>query len=127
MTEYEQALIAVRDVFVHYPKRYEHCEEELRKVEQEIQDLLHAIELSNFNASTGYQLSKQLQKARKDRRRLKNELELLDSIKEFISYAKPTEKNINKIITDLRTTEQRQLVRVYKMRVRDDLQEMVSK
>ena len=102
MNEYEQALQAVRDIYVTYPKRIESNEEELKKIDQEIQDLLHVIELGTFDAAKGSQILKQLKKARQERRRVKNDLELLEPIKEFISYAKPSEKNIGQSIGKLR-------------------------
>lgn len=126
MTEIEQALISVRQVFVYYPKEYEKKEEALKKCDQEIQDLMHVIELSNFNAYQGFDLAKQLQKVRNERRVIKDEIELLKSVKELLSYGKPTEKNLNKIIGEVRGIQRRQEVRTYKMRVREDLQEMIK-
>lgn len=126
MNEYEQALQAVRDIYVTYPKRIESNEEELKKIDQEIQDLLHVIELGTFDAAKGSQILKQLKKARQERRRVKNDLELLDPIKEFISYAKPSEKNIGQSIGKLRNVVNVQEHRTYRMRVRTDLQDMVK-
>lgn len=126
MNEYEQALQAVRDIYVTYPKRIESNEEELKKIDQEIQDLLHVIELGAFDAAKGSQILKQLKKARQERRRVKNDLELLEPIKEFISYAKPSEKNIGQSIGKLRNVVNVQEHRTYRMRVRTDLQDMVK-
>ena len=126
VNEYEQALQAVRDIYVNYPKRIESNEQELTKIEQEIQDLLHVIELGSYDAIKGNQLLKQLKKARQDRRKIKNDLELLEPVKEFISYAKPTEKNIGQSIGKLRNVINVQEHRTYRMRVRTDLQEWVK-
>lgn len=122
----EQALSSVRDVFVNYPKRIEHNEEALKKVELEIQDLLHLIELTNFNASKGYRLAKELQKARQRRRAIKDELETLEPIREFIKYTKPTEKNISKTIGEVRKVKNVHGTRTYKLKVRTDIQEVIS-
>lgn len=123
--EIEQALQSVRDVFVNYPKRIETNEEALKKIDQEIQDIMHVIELNNFSASKGYILAKELKKARQERRRIKDELELLEPIKSFLGYQKPTEKNIGKTIGDVRNVQNVHRARTYKMRVREDLQNLV--
>ncbi len=84
------------------------------------------IELGSFDAAKGSQLLKQLKKARQDRRKIKNDLELLEPIKEFISYVKPTEKNIGQSIGKLRNVINVHEHRTYRMRVRTDLQGMVK-
>jgi Na+/phosphate symporter len=127
MGEIEQALQSVRDVFVNFPKKIEEHQEALKKIDQEITDIEHAIEIHSFNASKGYYLAKELQKARLRRRAIKDEIELLGPIKEFLSYAKPTEKVINKTIKDLKGITELHKIRLYKMRVREDLQELVMK
>lgn len=121
-----QALQAVRDIYIKYPQRYEQNQEELRKVEAEIQDVLHIIELTTFNASDGYKWAKELQRLRKVRRDLKNELEELEKVKEFASFQRPTEKNISKIIGDIRHIENRQSNRKYSMRMRKELQDLIK-
>lgn len=126
MLEIEQHLQSIREVFVNYPKLYEHNLEQLKRIDQEIQDILHAIELNNFNASDGYKLAKELQTARKVRRELKDQLELLEPLKEFVSFVKPTEKNIGSTLGNVRIIKQRHNVRTYKMRIRDDLQSLIE-
>jgi archaellum component FlaC len=127
VTEFEQNLQSVREVFVNYPKRYSHNEELLRNVDMEIQDILHAIELSNFNAYGGFKLSKELQKARQERRRIKEEMEMMEPIiKDFLNFVKPTEKNISITLGNVRKAVARQSNRCYSMRTRKDLQELVK-
>jgi vacuolar-type H+-ATPase subunit I/STV1 len=121
----EQALQSVKDVYVNYPKRIQQNEEALKKVEKEIQDLLHVIELKPFDAYNGYKYAKQLQVARKERRRIKDEIELLSPVREFLKFTKPTEKNITKIINEVQGIKSRHQDRIYKMRIREDLQELV--
>jgi len=43
-------------------------------------DILHQIELGNFNACEGYKLCKKLQEIRRNRRRIKYELEPINSL-----------------------------------------------
>ncbi|WP_137744567.1 hypothetical protein [Robertmurraya siralis] len=121
-----QSLKAVRDVYINYPKRLELNQEELKKIDSEIQDILHVIELTSFNASDGYKWAKELQRLRKSRRMLKDELEQLEKIKDFLNFPKPTEKVINKTIGELRTIESRKENRTYHMRMRKDLQELIK-
>lgn len=123
----EQSLLAVREVYVNAPKRHESIEESLRMVEEEIQDILHVIELGRFNASDGYKLAKELQKARMERRRLKDDLELLKPIRELITFSKPTEKNIGKVLGDLRNIKAKHQTRSYRMRKRTDLEQMIKR
>ncbi|MEK5065920.1 hypothetical protein [Cytobacillus sp. FSL R5-0596] len=125
MNEVIQSLQSMREVYAEFPKRLDGAQEELKKVDSEIQDILHVIELTNFDACKGYKWAKELQKLRKERRRLKDEIESLEPIKELLSYQKPSEKNINKILGDVRKIETRHKNRGYSMRVRHDLQELM--
>ncbi|WP_339147654.1 MULTISPECIES: hypothetical protein [unclassified Sutcliffiella] len=123
----EQSLLAVREVYVNAPRRVQHIEESLRSVEEEIQDILHVIELGRFNASDGYKLAKELQNARIERRKLKDALELLKPIKDLMTFTKPTESNIGKVLGDLRNIKKRHQNRGYRMRKRSDLEQMIKK
>lgn len=125
MNDIIQALQSVREVYANFPKQLETSREELKKVESEIQDILHIIELTNFDACKGFKWAKELQRLRKARRELKDLIEMLEPIKELIAFQKPTEKNIGKIIGDVKIVEQKHKVRTYRMRVRSDLQEMI--
>lgn len=120
----EQTLQAVKEVYVNYPKQQN--EEALKKVEKEIVDIEHLIEIRNFNASEGYKYAKELKRARVERRRIKDEMALLGPIKDLLMYAKPRDKNITKTINDVQGILASHKVRTYKMRVRDDLQELVK-
>lgn len=123
MSEVEQALTSVLDVFVNYPKRIALLEKQLKVVEREIVDLLHVVEMVNFNAQKGYVYAKELQKARLERRKIKDELALLMVTQEI---ANPTEKELNKAIWEVRGVLKHQSDRTYKMRERKDLQELIK-
>ena len=61
--------------------RYQYNKDEYDNLEQKMQDILHYIEMgSNKNANTGFKLYKQLAEIRRERRRCKNELDLLQPI-----------------------------------------------
>lgn len=126
LSEIIEALKSVKDVYIDYPKRYELSQEQLKKVDSEIQDIVHIIELTNFNASEGYKWAKELQRLRRIRRGLKNELETLEKIKEFLTFQRPTEKNISRVLGDLRNIENKQKIRSYRMRIREDLQNLIK-
>ncbi|MBU5342300.1 hypothetical protein [Caldifermentibacillus hisashii] len=121
----EQALESVRLIYVNLPKRYDEVKREIKQSELEIEDLEHVLEFSNFNASDGYKLAKELKEVRQRRRTLKNELELLEVIKRLNSFPKPQEKHISQAIGDIRKTLQIQKERCYSMRIRHDLQDRV--
>ena len=126
--DFESAIKHVRDVYVNLPRQYEQLEKDLKQLELEQQDLLHLIEFKAFNASEGYKYSKDLQRIRNERRKVKDTLELLKPIMELNKFPqKPSEKNLNKSLGDLRKIAYEHGGRTYRMRVRDDLQELVNK
>lgn len=66
--------------------RYEENERRWQEYDQETQDLLHVIELSdNLNASKGYDMYRRLAAVRRDRRQCKNEMDLLKPVYDFFS------------------------------------------
>ena len=122
----EQSLKSVRDVYISYPKRYDLATDELRHVENEIQDILHVIELVSLDAIQMTKKYKELKHLRQVRRGLKEELEILEEIKTFVAHPKPTEKNIGQAVGKVRSTIERQKKRTYGMRVRKDWQELIK-
>lgn len=61
--------------------RYQYDKDQFSKLEQEMQDVLHFIEMgSDKNANAGYKLYKQLAEIRRKRRVCKNEMDLLQPI-----------------------------------------------
>lgn len=66
--------------------RYEENERRWQEYDQETQDLLHVIELSdNLNASKGYDMYRRLAAVRRERRQCKNEMDLLKPVYDFFS------------------------------------------
>ena len=61
-------------------KRKDYLVNELSNIDKEISDLLHYVEMSNFNAAKGYDLAKQIKIRRQKRRDVKNELDIIDII-----------------------------------------------
>lgn len=69
--------------------RYDADREELSRLENEMQDLLHYMEMSkNKNANEGFKLYKKLREVRKQRRIRKNEIELLRPVYEMFTETK---------------------------------------
>ena len=61
--------------------QYEYDKERLVELDNQVQDILHYIELTeNKNANAGYKLYKQLTEVRRERRRCKNEIDLLQPV-----------------------------------------------
>ena len=66
--------------------RYQYNKEEYSRAEQEMQDILHYIEMSaDKNANVGFKLYKQLAEVRRRRRVCKNEMDLLQPIYDSFS------------------------------------------
>ena len=125
-SDIEDKLKSVRDIYVNLPKRYDVAKDELRQCENEIQDLLHVIEFVSLNAIEMTKKYKELKDARQRRRGLKDELELLEGVRELTSYPKPTEKNISRTIGNVRHILNKQMNRTYTMKERKDLQELIK-
>lgn len=127
MINVEESLMGARNVFVEYPKMIQRLEGELKKLEQESQDYLHLIEMTSFSAFQGFKYAKELQNVRRQRREIKDDLEQLYVIKELNSVAvKPSEKNVNKAIGEIRKIKRNQETRSYRMRIREDLQPVID-
>lgn len=123
----EEAIKSVREVYVNLPRRYEQLEKDLKKLDMETQDILHLMELKNLNLHHGFMTYKDLQRVRQERRKVKDEMEMLEPILELNKYAgKPVEKHLNKHLGEVRKVALSQQGRSYRMRVRDDLQELVD-
>jgi 5'-deoxynucleotidase YfbR-like HD superfamily hydrolase len=122
----EETAVFIRDAIENVPKQLNANHEEIAQIEREIQDLLHVLEFTKFNASEGYKLSKQLQAARQERRKLKNENELLGGLSKIMLKIKPQTDNLNAVIGDIRKRKQMQTNRTYHCRVRKDLQDRMK-
>lgn len=89
--------------------------------ELEIQDLLHEIELTKFDVQRGYRLCKQLQEVRQRRRELKNTMEVLRALKDFLDTNKQLKISLFKTLSAMEKTEEHQDHRMYTPRVRTDI------
>jgi len=87
---------------------------EQSKYDKMTSDVLHKIELTNFNASDGYKLCKQLQGIQVERRKVKDEME---SLVKLFSASKTIKENLLSVQKKIINIEEQQEIRGYKPRV----------
>ena len=122
MTE-QEFLIEMKNFFENIDTLKKDLEKEIKRVEQERNDLLHEIELGNLNAAELIKVAVVLRDVLKERRQYKDELDKVVTIKGF------TDKYNNKLITgdiiqtikNLKTLEKNKEQRKYRPRVIQDL------
>ena len=122
----EEKLSIVLDVFIKYPQKYEELKQELMIIGSERQDLLHALEFGRLNAIQRTKLVNELKEVQMKRRKIKDELEILDEIKRFASIVRLKERDIKTTIERIKSIKERHKTRTYTMRVRTDLQDVVD-
>jgi uncharacterized protein YpuA (DUF1002 family) len=81
------------------------------------EDLLHKLEFKDKTAAERNKTSTALRKCRIERRKNKEEAELLRELVEFINNNQPVIKKFEKILGDMRRIEETQNKRMYKPRV----------
>ena len=122
MTE-KEFLIEMKNFFEGIDQIKTNLEEEIRKTEQERNDLLHEIELGNLNAVELMRVVIPLRDVLRERRTYKDELAKVMTIKGF------TDKYNNKIITgdilqtikNLNTLEKNNETRKYRPRIIENM------
>ena len=118
MTDEEDFLIQMKNFFEGIDKLKLNLEEDIREKELARNDLLHELELGNLNAVEMTQVAKALKEVLQKRRKSKDELNKVMTLKGF------TDKYNNKLITgdiiqvikNLRTLKSNQEGRTYKAR-----------
>ena len=116
-------LIQMKQFFEGVDNLKQNLTEEIARTDGITQDLLHELELSNLNAAEITSLAKQLKTVRKERRKYKDELERVNTLKGF------TDKYNNKLIVgdiiqlmkNLKILEQNQKTKKYTPRVLTNL------
>ena len=97
--------------FQDIDKRLQKLREEQSVADIKQSDILHYIENHNLNASQSCKLIKQLKKVRKERREIKNEIDVVQSLKDtFVDKYKNKfiEKDIIQALKNLRQLEEKQ-------------------
>ena len=122
----EQTAIIIRDAIKDIPKRYSDNIDKIARLEQERSDILHLIELSKFNAYEGFKLAKELQKVQQERRKLKDENSLLKHLQPIMKNMKDKAPKLDNSIGEIRKVKNNMENRLYRCRVRKDLQEKIN-
>ena len=94
------------------------------KMNNEQQDLLHEIELSELNAAELIKIASRLRKLRKERRKVKDKLEYIRTLRTFTDKYNNNFKtyvDIANIKKQLEILDKEQATRIYRPRVLDDL------
>lgn len=112
-------LLEIEDLFMNLDNYKKQIEEQINIKEEEQEDYLHELELAKLNGIEIMGVSKSLIKTRRERRILKDKLELLKTVKGY------TDKYINKgiiaetrqAISNIETLKNNQETREYKPRI----------
>lgn len=111
-------------IFQNVVKDYERDLERIKEIEDELQDLYHEIELSpSKNMYLGYLLYRRIRELRIERRRCKDETELMKETYEFFKsqQGQSFKNKMQQLQGSARKLRDVQEKRTYKPRVRDDL------
>lgn len=122
----EEDLLAVKRIFVSLPKKLEKLNEELVEIGSERQDLLHALELGKLDAVRMSKIAKSLQDVQRRRRKIKDEIEVLEEVIQIVNGNRIKENEIDRVFGRVKYVKEKQENRSYAMRVRKDLQELVD-
>lgn len=126
MEDIEQTIKFLRSIFSDLPKRLSQNNEDLDICDKETQDLLHVIELTSFDVVRGYKLSKEMNVVRNRRRKIKDEMDLLEPLVTVINKYPNLSNELSRVLGDIRKIKKRNETRTYKMRVREDLKEAIK-
>ena len=126
ITNLEETKVFLNDIY----KLFNTVDEEKRKLEEEIKikddesiDYLHELELAPLNSVEQMKLAKNLKKSRKDRRKLKDKLDVVKTLKGYSDkfIIKGVIAETKQVIENLNTLEKHLETRKYLPRVVKDL------
>src|SRR5699024_5153024 len=116
-------------VVFEYPKEHEKLKKEISRLDQEINDLMHILELGKLDSRSLKDIAEELQIATKKRREAKDKESQLRMTIPFISSLNVEENTINKldgIIIRSAKLEADRKNRKYTARIRTDLDWMLN-
>lgn len=102
----------IRNIEEEYTKVLDKYAEDASVADKKQEDILHYLEFNNLNTVAAYRLVKELQEVREERRKAKDNIDLLNRISLRLKFNNK-DKSINKI---LESKEQQIRDRSYKMR-----------
>lgn len=82
----EEYVCTLIDIIIDIKESCDFNFKQINKLDKELQDLLHEIELSKFSTNRGSDLAKEIQNIRSKRRKLKDENETLNYLYEYFVY-----------------------------------------
>lgn len=123
----EMATKILQDSLSSIPVQIDRLQKELKLCDEESSDLIHLIEFSNFHASEGYKLCRDLQITRKRRRDIKNELETLTQIQAKLVTHRPMHHQTEAIERVISRRKKTIANSQYTPKVRSDLIERFNK
>jgi len=99
------------------------CEAEVSYRDNEYNDLTHALELTTFDAASGYKLAKQLKENRIKRRKVKDQLAQLQPLLSLMNRYQNFFHDMKKLRTEIEKIRAMQQNRIYTPRARTDMME----
>jgi hypothetical protein len=122
MSKAEDACVELIKIFSDVCDTFEQNYETVNRCDKEAQDLLHEIELSEKQTKAGgFKLYKELREVRRERRRARDENELLQPLVDVLKQQETFRLRLYKVHDRIKELARQQGERTYKARVRDDL------
>lgn len=124
---FQKATKGLAEVIENLPVRIEELNKTVSRCDGELNDLQHLAELENFNASQGFYIAKQIQKASRKRRAAKDELEVLFAIKSVVNNNSKFDAHVVGLQKKFTEEDAKRSKRKYNVRVRTDLRDRFEK
>jgi predicted Zn-dependent protease with MMP-like domain len=121
-SEAEKVCTNLLQTFANIPKQFERNQELIKACEDEIQDILHEIELGKDQDLLGaYNMYVAIRDNRRYRRRLKDENETLQPLVNFLKNHENFRMKLCQVHSQIKKVENQLENREYHPRIRDDL------
>jgi hypothetical protein len=106
-----------------FENEWDRMQSEIKYTDDETQDFLHEIELTQFSAVDGYRIAKNLKEVRQRRRHWKTQVEILNHFKFFYDQHKSLKLTLWKLLNSMSktATDKDSCNRAYKPKVRQDI------
>ena len=123
LKEVKDLLLKIYNLFDNTTDMRKHFEDLIKIKDEETQDYLHELELANLNGIEMSKIAKKLKNIRKERRELKNQLEIINTLKGYTDkyVTKGILPETKQVAKNLETLEKNQKTRAYTPRVVKDL------
>lgn len=121
--EEKEFLINMKSFFEGIKELKKNLQEAVQRTDNITQDLLHELELASLNGVEMTKVAKQLKAVRQERRKYKDELAKVNTLKRFTDKYnnKLIVGDILKVLKDIEVLEENQKTRIYKAKVLKDL------